>query len=164
MSFGLWSHLNQVHTPYTFSPSTFAILPIIADVVGQKEVVSPLFNWFIDHLLLVCRAPILVAESVDRGGRLCGFGYSRGRSASLLLRRPYLVTPPDGMRGRVWVVEGLCACYDRYAAEKPTVDGLKARLVCRWGRWCWWPKGDQDWREDIGLVLVYNRGDSERTG
>ena len=99
VSFGLWSHLNQVHTPYTFSPSTFAILPIRADVVGQKEVVSPLFNWFIDHLLLVCRAPILVAESVDRGGRLCGFGYSRGRSASLLLRRPFLVTSPDGMRG-----------------------------------------------------------------
>ena len=56
----------------------------------------------------------------------------------------------------VWVVEGLCACYDRYVAEKPTVDGLKARLVCRWGR-CWWPKGDQDWREDIGLVLVCNK-------
>ena len=30
-----------MHTPYTFSPSTIAILPIRADVVGQKEVVSP---------------------------------------------------------------------------------------------------------------------------
>ena len=67
-------------------------------------------------------------------GRLvCGFDVVADR-LSLLLRRPYLMhrsaTPSDGSQ-RSEVVEGLCACDDRYVAEKPTVDGLKARLVCR---------------------------------
>ena len=72
---------------------------------------------------LCVELPYLWQKGWTEAGDFCGFGYSRGRSASLLLRRPYLVTPPDGMRGLGLGRRGVCACYDRYAAEKPTVDG-----------------------------------------
>ena len=48
---------------------------------------------------LCVELPYLWQKGWTEAGDFCGFGYSRGRSASLLLRRPYLVTPPDGMRG-----------------------------------------------------------------